>query len=73
MARINEVDVIKQLDSIGRDIQKWLDKEKRKRPWLAEEMEISSVTLLEKMKDDSKWKKSELQSLGKIKILQIWE
>ena len=73
MSRNTDKATEEQFDSIGLEIQSRLEELRRKRSWLAEELEISTPTLLEKMKDDSKWKKAELQTIGKLETIALWD
>jgi transcriptional regulator with PAS, ATPase and Fis domain len=72
MPKTSESEFREKLDKTGREIQEWLDAEERSRTWLATKLGISHPSLLEKLKDVSKWKHTELQAMGKIKGIPIW-
>jgi transcriptional regulator with PAS, ATPase and Fis domain len=59
--------VRKTYDTIGLAVAEYLDREGKKKQWMAEELEISHVTLMKKMRDNFEWSKSQvihLRALG---------
>ena len=72
MAKTTENELIDQFDSYGTRIQDWLSEEERTRTWLAKKLGISHPSLLDKMKDNQKWKQSELISMGMFKRVPVW-
>jgi transcriptional regulator with PAS, ATPase and Fis domain len=59
--------VRKTYDSIGLAVADYLEQEGKKKQWMADELEISHVTLMKKMRDNQEWTKSQvihLQFLG---------
>lgn len=61
-----ETDFRKLLDSVGIEVQKKLDSDDRSRKWLAGKLELSSVSLVAKMKDNDKFTEAELAKLGMV-------
>ena len=59
------------LDSIGKKLQKYLDKERRSKEWFAVEMSISSTALRYKMRDNNKWTRWDIRILNRVMKTKI--
>ena len=71
MPKISYEEFGSRLDTIGAMIQTYLEKIQRSRKWFAvNEMGITSTALNYKMKDNEKFRKSELSVLKQLKIIE---